>query len=649
MRPLTKSLIALTLTSGCTHLWASTPYSTAIMPNNEAKSSITLNLGYLTDDATRPGRYTGPAEQGLQPNLNLDYRWKSTENDARYTHLIFKNLGSDNLYLRGRYGVQGDYSVGIEYRERPLFQYQNLQSPYNRNLEKTETQQTWSINQQRERLTLSAQKVFDQHWRLNVQVTREEKAGRRLQGYGLWTGGGTGFEIPAPINQRTDQFDISAEYAGKKLQAKLGYHLSQFSQLDDQSFRVDNQNNNDRMHLSLPPDNQYHQLTGSMAYAFTNNTRFSSELNLGRATQNEAFIADPAYTQALAILGSSLDGQLDTTRLTLRGTHRIAPSTQLRATYRYDDRKNNTATYDGLRSELNQLRDTRAPDLTRHTLDADANIRLPGRSTLNIGSRFEDTTRNADADRKQTQQSTFRARLRTAVTNNLNTGLKVTRGIQIGSNYNDTVTQNNEALRKYHLASIDKTQITANATWNALEQLALGVEVTYRLDDYTLSEIGLQEDNRLASTLKADYFPSRRLSGYAFITHEGGERVQAGINQTLNSKTTTLSFGVGGKSNLTEDGRYSLGGDLLIVNSETDITANTGTSFAPDEVNMMELRLYGDYKASENLNYRLAWLAHQYKDESWAYNTMPAAYNWMVRETYDQTVHLLVGSVTWNF
>lgn len=674
LKKLTSALMALGFLTGgyATSLLAATPYSTAITPGPE-ESTAEVKFGYLSDDGVKLGRYTGPTGDGAKATLNLDLRYKDKENDGRYSHTQIKGLGSDTVHFRHRTGEQGNYSLGVEYREKVLFQERGLQTPISGNhhllLPDLNSGQTLAtaptsninINHKRESFRITGQKVLEEAWKLNFVINREDKSGNRIQGFGFWTGQ-AGIQMPAPIDQRTDQLDFSLEYQGDKLQARVGYHLSKFTQLDDNHFQLANPQAiapadsrfAETQKFSLAPDNEYHRITGSMAYALSNATRFSGELDLGRAIQDASFVQDTSYQDNLDKLGiDSLDAKYDTTRLGLRASHRLNPGTMLRASYRLDDRDNKTAIHKQLEGDASfsniKLRDTRIHSWTRHTADADANIRLPLRSNLLVGAKYEDTDRKTGA-RGETQEATLHARIRSKVTNSLTSGFKASYADLSGSTYDDTVTANSQLMRKYHLASVEKTLLSANANWHALDQLALGLEVTYKDFDYTKSEAGLQEDQRLATTLTADYFPSRNLSGYAFFTYEDGERTQAGTSQQLTHEITTLSLGLGGKYKISDDSPFSLGADLLVVNSETDIKANLGTDFTTLESNLTELRLYGDYQYSKNLTFKLAYLAHKYEDKDWANDPITSpGYTTMGVSNYDETVHLVVGSAAYRF
>lgn len=647
--------------------WASTPFSTAIPPGPE-QEEIEVSAKYLNKDSVRIGRYNGPVDKGMQYGVDINALYKDGAKDNRYTQFQVKGLGTDSQYFKARVGEQGNYSTAFEYRERPLFHYQDLTSPLHGNSLHLPTlgagqgladiQENWDIKHKRESIRISGQKVFNREWRMNVLLNREDKTGRRLQGYGEWFSR-VGFQMPAPIDQRTDQAGLTLEYASKKLQGRVGYHVSEFKQLGDEYFLVDdgftNPANPRRRHMAMSPDNTHQQFNGSLAYQFTPDTRISTELDYGRARQDNNFVRDPDYLTVLGMLGAdSLNAKFDTTRFAVRGTHRVNNNLRLRANYRFDDRNTRTTMHRNLPSEFGTLRTMRPIDLRRHIMDVDANMRVLNNSTLLLGAKYEDTDRLVAA-RSETQETTIHGRLRTRITPALSTGLKASYAERVGSTYDDTVTSNHEALRKYHLASVDRSNIAASVNWSALEQLALGGEITWREDRYKKSELGLQSDDRIAYTLTADYFPSNRISGYGYFTFEDGERNQAGISQQLRHDLRTYTIGLGGRGDITQDGRWGAGADILYITSYTDIHAQQGDDFKKLTNKLRELRLYGDWKPRANTTVKLMYMAHQYRENDWAldHGQVGAGANntywFMGAENYSQTVHMIMGSVAYRF
>lgn len=665
-------LLALGVISSFTSgVWAATPPSTAITPGPE-KSEVEVQTLYLNKDSVRPNRYLGPVKKGEELSVNAEVVQKDEKKDNRFSQFLIRGAGTKHPYLRARVGEQGNYSVQVEYRERPKYQHLNLNAPFAGNSlllpqlqtgeQLTDNTDSFDIMHKRAITRLSGQKVFDPQWRMNLVVNREDKNGNDLQGFGSWFNR-TGFQMPAPINQRTDQIGVSLEYFTPKMQGRVGYNLSQFRQLNNNYFFAQDPNSAninapDTKMLSLAPENNFYQFNGSLAYSISNVTKISTELDIARAEQDDEIVRDITFDDVLtALSGDSLNAKLDTTRFGVRATHRLRPGIMLRANYRYDDRNSKRNQYNNLQSEFGTLRDTRSHDYTRHTADLDANLSLFGNSNLLVGAKFANIDRTKElSDRNDTQEATAHMRLRSRWGSKFSTGIKGSYGQRTGSTYEDNITSNNEALRKYHLASVDRSQAALDATWSVLDSLALGIEITWKEDDYTKSELGLTNDQRLATTLTADYFPSARLSGTLFATYEDGTRKQAGIAENLKHDMTTYTFGLSGKGKVTADGRWNLGGDIIVMTSDIDLKASSGNNYPTLKSDLKELRLYGDWLAQENLTLKLAYVVQDYKEADWAlgYGIVPNANNtdqyWLMgAPVYDETIQMVVGSLAYRF
>lgn len=655
---------------------ASTPPSTAITPGPE-KAEVEVQVLYQSKDSVRPNRYMGPTSDGEELSISGEVVQKNSKKDNRFSHLLIEGAGTHHPYYRARMGEQGNFSIAIEYRERPKYQYLDLQAPFSGSslyLPQLQTGQTlgssmqsFDISHKRAITRISGQKVFDPQWRLNLVVNREDKTGNDLQGFGYWMDR-SGFQMPSPINQRTDQVGLTLEYFTPKMQGRVGYNLSQFRQLEDNFFSAQQpmafttagatSNLGDTRIFSLAPENTFHQVNGQFAYSFSSNTKVSTELDVARAEQDDDYVRDYTsinFEDTLNLLtGNGLNAKIDTTRFAVRATHRLSQGIMLRANYRFDDRNNKTDVV-SVKSELGTVRDIRAHDMRRNTADFDMNMRLFGHSNWLIGAKFENTDRTT-ADRGTTDEATIHTRLRSRWTPKVSTGLNASYAMRTGSTYDDTITSNHEAMRKYFLASVDRINAAANANWSVLPQLALGLEVTWKEDDYKKSELGLQKDNRLATTLTADYFPSARFSGTAYATYEGGKRDQNGVAEHLKHDTITTTFGLSGKGKVTADGKWNLGGDVLVMRSDIDIKASSGNDYPTLKSNLSELRLYGDWKAKDNLTLKLSYILQDYEESDWAlgYGQIPngsgtAEYWLMGAPVYDDTIHIIVGSLAYKF
>lgn len=648
---------------------AGTPHSTAVPPGSK-ESEVEVGAGYLSEDAARFGRYTGPVESGFFPILDFDWFLTLDEddedyNDARYGHLQGRDLGLDSRNVRGRYGIQGDYGVQLEYDERPLFQELDMRSPLSRDGRDRlrlpeagdvdtvdQSSRSWDIDQKRQTVTLSAQKVVRESVKLNASFSREEKTGRRFQGYGDWTRA-QGFQLPAPIDQRTDQLDLGFEYQGERFQGRMGYHLSAFSQLEEDFFVVDDPTsadwaNPDQRTLSLAPDNTYHNIHAAGAYAVRPGTQVSGEIQVGRAEQDEDFIADDNFAGALSDLPDSLDARINTTRVNLRGAHRLTNRIRLRGSVFYNERDNRT------RSFVVGGRETRPHGETRYGVEYDADFNLPGRNSLTLGYGYENVDREL-GDRGKSEDWTFRARLRSRPTDNLSLGVRASHLIRAGGTRYDgsTLRGHLDTLHQYHLADLHRFDGAFHGSYAVSDALALGFELGARMDGYENSEYGLLYRDRYSATATLDYFPSADFSVHGFLTAETGKSEQRDASQTLDYKGDTVTLGGGFERAMTEDGRFHLGMDGLYMYSRTKAGLSVGQDHPTVSSGLAQIEVFGRYQARENLEWRLAYMVQAARERDWARgfgpDDGPDGYILMGQEPLDYTAHLLMGSVNYRF
>ncbi|MCC3751097.1 MAG: MtrB/PioB family decaheme-associated outer membrane protein [Halorhodospira halophila] len=607
------------------------------------RSQVWVGLGYLSEDNDHFQRFTGPVEQGFYPHLELDLRYRGEgDDDARYGQWQSRHEGRGEELrtpaLRGRYGVQGEYGTSLEYREMPRYYGSGLPSDFvdagpDRLVDDGDGRE-WDVKQQRHRTRVGVHRVLTDEWKLNASFSREKKEGRKFSGQnGVYT-------FPAPVNQRTDQLRLGAEYAGEQLQGRVNYHLSMFDQLEGLHHEVGEDNI-----YARPPDNIYHQISAAGAYNLRPGTHFSADLQLGRAEQDERFVED-----ANDVGVSSLDGRIDTTRASLRGTHRFHPRLQVRGSYRYDDRDNRTPTYLDVDGE-----NTRPHGWTRHIADFDADVRLPGRTNLVVG--YEHRYTDRDLTESSTSDDTYRARLRSRITSQLEGSVHASRLYREGSVYEGVQSaEGQNAAEKgtilpaevYHLAELEQTQVGFSGTYSVIPELALGAEVTYREDDFTESERGLLGREQVSYTLSLDYFPSEHWTGYGYVTWDDGERNVAGETRTLNQEEETWTLGLGTQAAVTDDQRWKVGMDALYAATDVDIgfTRGDGEPYPTATTRLTQLELFTKYEASEQFRYRLAYVGQRFEEDDWM---LGFGEDDMGRENYDYTAHMVVGSVGYTF
>ncbi|MBK1735447.1 hypothetical protein CKO15_09155 [Halorhodospira abdelmalekii] len=599
--------------------------------------------------------------------LDLRYRGEDDE-DARYGRLSGRDLGIESRNLQGRYGVQGRYGLSIEYDQRPRFYGHDLRGPHwqpdkdrlvlpdgGRTEDLDDWSRTWDLSTERRRLSVGGQRHLDEDWKVSAAFSREEKEGNRPLGYGTWWQP-SAVQLPASVNHRTDQFDLTADYANSELQAQFGYHLSQFSQLEGDHFEFDDPfsvpgferwQDASAQKVSQPPDNSYHRLHASVAYQLQRATRFHAQVDLGRAQQDERYINDPGFADELADLSRSLGGQIDTTRISLRGTHRFTPRFQVRGGYRYEDHDNGTS--------VEEVGDyiSRVHSWTKHAFDVDGDIRLPGRNNLLLGYEFSEIDREHADDK--TYNYAVNARLRSQVTDDLSGSLYTRILARSGANYSGPgLSDNIQATRLYHLADLTRWEVGTVVSYSVAPELALGAEITLAEEDYSESELGLLASKINSYTLTFDYFPAEVFSGYAFVTLEDREREQGGEQRALDQEERTWTIGAGANSVLTEEQRLTLGLELAYMDSGTDIKVSPdsgGAGYPSLNVTMTQLKLSSDYEVSDALTVGFTYFVQRFSEDDWS-RVAPGLDGGLIYLGGDErnyTAHMGIASVSYRF
>ena len=400
-------------------------------------SQIEVGVGNISDGSYKYGDYGRGLEQSgayLIGNVHMNTRG---DNNASYLEIIARNLGlsgSRDFAIRG--GEQGNYGLSFEYDELSKLHSDSFMTPYTGMGSTVLTgPATWTIapapgattniitsmmtdlaanmkrfnvETQRKAAAFGVTKQLDGGWDLAVNFKREEKDGTRLTGAPVQAKNPATRKTllaPEPIDYTTDLFDVLARYADEKLQMQLGYHASLFDNAN-RSLTFDNlyQNpvsslgaDNATGRLGLMPANQFHRIRVSGGYTLSEETRLSGNLNLGRMTQNEAFLPYDTTTNTMPAT-ASLNGRIDTTHADIKLNSKLTHELDLTAGYKYDDRDNRTAvntytyfTADNTTSNTLLRNERRNTPLSKkwQALYADLDFELSEATKLKLGYDFD--------------------------------------------------------------------------------------------------------------------------------------------------------------------------------------------------------------------------------------------------------------------
>jgi MtrB/PioB family decaheme-associated outer membrane protein len=346
-------------------------------------------------------------------------------------------------------------------------------------------------------------------------------------------------QFTEPIDYTTRELRAEAEYTGALFQANLAYLLSDF------------ENNIDTLiwqnpffiptgpdfiatvagtprHVSifgqraLPPDNRYHNVSGSIGFDLPMASRLTASAAYGWMKQNEALLpysisnlgfdwADPGKLPR-----ANADAEINTTLLNLDYTVNPVARLNLRAFYRYYDldnktgsaqweyvtqdtaNTNGTVNYRNLRINLPY-----AYDKQNYGLDARYTLAF-WRTTLGLGYEREEIDREfREAD---TDENIYRISLNTRPAGWVNLRASYLFGDRKGKDYDFRVTSqsywydfatgaaevdnpaflfaNHPDLRKFDVSDRERQQVNVSATVTPLAALDLTAAYGWRKDDF---------------------------------------------------------------------------------------------------------------------------------------------------------------------
>jgi MtrB/PioB family decaheme-associated outer membrane protein len=498
--------------------------------------------------------------------------------------------------------------------------------------------------------------------------------------------------------------------------------------------------------MSLPPSNAFQQLNLTGGYAFTSATRLAGGLSYGRNTQNESY--DGTYTpgRVPGLPVDSLNGLVDTTHGDLKLSNQTTKDLSLSAGVTYNERDNKTPsnTY-----EFYDLGTTTAtppstagaatviniPMSNSHTqLDLGGDYRIDSRQNLHAGYEYDEVKRWCDSSPSEAQimaastgigSGAGALALAQAYYNSgssctqvpkdaenklaLNYRIRATDAVSFnaGYSYGDRKATINPGFYNpmqgkdegfelpgyvaYFDASRNEQLVKAAVTWQAMDQLNLGLNARYTQDNYTDSSIGAQTGDTTSVNLDATYSLSRgnTISAYAswqdrkrdFTNDQWG----SGATNTSHAASTYNTSGnlpwsndltdqdkilgigakqndfMGGKLKLAEDLTYSIGttsystslgftpltgalpGTPNLINCGPNGNISCGS--LPDiKSNMLQFKLSGSYQISKPSTILAGYTFQRLETNDYFYNP----YQYTFTPTSEMPTNQLAPNYTVN-
>ena len=615
-----------------------------------SSGSVDVGAGYVSDDSAKFGNYTGLGEKG--PFLVAGGAARYRGEDGLYGTVTAADLGLDVRSLAAEVGQEGRYALRFGYAEIPHRLSDSAMTPFLGNggsvltlpggypaattaaMPLATTLQNVDIGFKRTRYDLGASVLNGENWSYRVDLRRDVRDGTQRTSGSFYT---NGTHLVNPVDQVTDQLELSTSYTSRVWQATLAYHASLYRSgpeaLTWTNAFLSAPIGNTSGQLAQAPSNQFHQIVASAGYEFSPTLRASAEIAFGRMSQDAAYLAATTNTGLVvpALPAQSLQGRADTLNASLRLS--AAPNDQLRlnASYTHDERDNQTpiASYPSVSTDMfvGLPRSNQAYSFTQDKFRLSADYRGPGSLKTSVGA-DHDTRKRPQQEAETTREATLWGRIGFQPDAKVTVALKGAHAQRTASDYLSVasiVPPENPLLRKYNMADRKRDTAGLRADFAATENLSIGLGADVAYDDYTNSTIGLL-DGRSASFggdvsfalsdvthlnfyAQAERITSRQAGSDAFAQPDWKGKNEDGVDL----------FGLGVK-HAAMNGRLELGADLVFSRSRSDVTVETAASnpgFPQASTSLDMFKLRATYRLSDDMSLTGSYWYERYTSAEW--------------------------------
>jgi MtrB/PioB family decaheme-associated outer membrane protein len=615
--------------------------------------SVDVGVGDVTQDSAKFGDYTGLQRKG--PYLDLGGTASRRGDDGYYADLTATDLGLDSRRLVGQAGREGLYSLRVGYAEIPRHLTDGAATPFlgsgggvltlpagfpagsTATMPLASTLQPIELGYKYKRFDLGGSLIAGQDWGIRVSFRHDARDGTKPTSGSFFS---TVSQFAAPVNQTTDQLEVSAAYSTRRLQATLGYQLS--------TFRNDNEGvawanpffpvtaGATSGQLALAPGNQFQQVVGSAGYDITPTIRVSGDFAVGRMTQDAAYLA-PTLNAVLAptvpaLPVQSLGGRADTFNGGFKITAAPLEGLRLIASYARDRRDNRTPiqSYQAVVTDMfvdATPRSNTPFSFTQDRFKLGADYRGPG-SLRWSGGAEQDNRQRSYQEVVTTRETLLWGRVVGQPRDDLSLSLKLAHSWRDNSVYGTSVWfgfAENPLLRKFYLADRLRDSAEGRAEFTVNEKVSLALSATYANDDYNHSAVGLTSARSWNLGADLSYAISEQTQVHAYAQGEWIRSRQSGSEAfsipdwTGETKDSFDVLGVGLRHAAIPN-KLDIGADLTISRSRSDVAVDNSANapaFPGATTSLDSLKLYATYKLKDNLSVTGSYWYEHYDSQDW--------------------------------
>ncbi|TKB56594.1 MtrB/PioB family decaheme-associated outer membrane protein [Ferrimonas aestuarii] len=477
-----------------------------------------------------------------------------------------------------------------------------------------------TLQSKRERFELGTdyqRNIWRTDWRTYAEYAYLEQTGAKATSTNL---NKAPINFARPIDTTTQSWETGLQAAGQSWTGELSYQGSLFEN-DHQAL-----NDGDKASLQAgAPGNESHQVSALGQYRFAS-SHLTGQLVKGWMYQNDNYVD----TQGVPTGITHLNGEVETLDARLRYSHKLSRDFKLGMKVDYRDRDNKTpiqlfhsVNYD---PQSGQAIENVALDTSRTAYQLDGRYRLAKGLVAKGGYQYIEKEQS-DTVREQTDESRFFASLDYTALANWNFGLDAEYGSRDGSAYQAsaaTSEEDNELLRKYHLADRDRTKFELSVTHTPWQQLSMDLRYHYAEDDYGNSELGLTESKDYGYDFSLSFQANDQVSFHAFGAQQWIESTQAG-SQSFSSadwvgevEDSFSYIGAGTRYDGLMQDRLALGLDYSFNESESDTSVSGQTPYGDYISWSHNVHLYAEYALTEHATLKANYRYERYYDTDYA-------------------------------
>lgn len=633
------------------------------------ESSVSLGLGNWSNDRHQQGIYDSMRDSNAYGLIDADI---VKRDEATGTWMTFRatNLGLDSREVKGEYLRQGNFGLSLDYnrisRDNPYAINTGLQGigSTTQIVSSTAPKGTVSLNTERDIIGLGLYKNIAPGLDFKLSFKNEEKTGNRQWG----RGSATEFTVE-PVDSTTRQLKGILSYSSKTLQLSGGYSGSWYDTKNTMVTVFTNTVGTSPTYLSLPLDNQAHQLFLNGGYTFTPTTRATLKMSYTRATQNEHLPTQDVVGLSLPGSPSSLDGEINTTMVQLGLTSRPIKDLSLVASLHYHNVDDATPANRFVQTNAacgsGQCVDNTPMSYKTVTGKLEGTYRLPDGYSLTAGvdERRQDRivpvsnangtggtdTQRVVPMRTDVDETTWRLGLRRSLSDVLNGSVTYLNSHRTGSSYvfaagpgngsANGFTDISNLINPINIADRERNKIRLALDWSPAQNLSFQFNVEEGRDKYdhdTARPFGLDEGKVRLYGVDSSYTLNDKWKLNAWYSYDRNEATQDNARASnggglaaikdYDLKDTGNSLGLGLRAELSE--RINLGADLqwsrnVSQYQQSVSAATTQASFAegtPDIASKLtKLSIFSTYALDKQSDLRLDLIHERWETNDWTW------------------------------